>query len=61
MSEFTIKMASFCMERNKLVGSSNFLAWKKNIDLILVENEVNEYVKGFIAKPSQEQAQALLK
>ena len=44
-----------------MVGSSNFLAWKKRIDLILIENEVVEYVKGSISKPSQEQAQALSK
>ena len=57
MSE-SIKMTSFCKESNKLVGSSNFLAWKKRTDLILVENEV---VKGSITKPPKEEAQALAK
>jgi len=44
-----------------LVGTSNYLAWKKRIDLILMENEVIEYVEGSITKPSQEQSQALSK
>lgn len=61
MSESTIKMTSFYKKSNKLVGSSNFLAWKNRIDLILIENEVIEYVKGSISKPSQEQSQALSK
>ena len=29
-----------------LVGSSNFLAWKKKTYLILIENEVIGHVKG---------------
>ena len=44
-----------------MVGTSNFLAWKKKIDLILMEDEIIEYVKGSITKPYQEQAQALSK
>jgi len=54
-------MTSFCKESNKRVGSSNFLEWKKRIDLILIENEVFGHVKGSISKPSQEEAQALSK
>ena len=46
----SIKM-SFCKENNKLVGASNFLAWKKRTDLNLIENEVMEHVKGSITKP----------
>jgi len=42
-SEF-VKM-SFCKENNKLVGASNYLAWKKMTDLNLIENEVMEHVK----------------
>lgn len=61
MSEYTIKITLFCEESNKLVGSSNYLAWKKRIDLILIENEFIEYVKGFIPNPSQEKYQALPK
>lgn len=61
MSESTINMTSFCKESNKLAGSSNFLAWKKRIDFVLVENEFIEYVKGSIPKPSQGKAQALSK
>lgn len=51
-------MTSFCKEDNKLAGTSNYLAWKKRIDLILMENEVIEYVKGSISKPPQAQSQA---
>lgn len=54
-------MTTFCKENNKLVGTLNYLAWKKRIDLILIENEVIEYVKGSITKPPQEQSQALSK
>ena len=49
-------MTSYCKESNKLVGSSNFLAWKKWIDLILVENEVIDHVHGKVSKPSKDQA-----
>ena len=41
------QMTTFCKENNKL-GTLNCLAWKKIIDLILIENEVFEYVKGAI-------------
>lgn len=61
MSESTIKMTLFYKESNKLVGSSNFLSWKKRTDLIIIENEVIRYVKGPILKPPQEEAQALSK
>jgi len=55
-----IKM-SFCKESNKLVGLVNFLAWKKRTNLILIENEVVEHVKGSINKPPKEETQALAK
>lgn len=61
MFESTIKITSVYKESNKLVGSLNFFAWNRRIYLILIENEVIEYVKGSITKPSQEQAQALSK
>ena len=50
---------SFCKERNKSVGASNFLAWKKMTNLNLIENQVMEHDKGSITKPSKEYAQAL--
>jgi hypothetical protein len=56
----SVKM-SFCKESNKLVGASNYLAWKKRTDLNLIENEVMEHVKGSITKPRKEDAQALAK
>ena len=43
-----------------MVGTNNFLAWKKRIDL-LKENELLEHVKGNIAIPAKEQTQALAK
>ena len=44
-----------------MVGLSNFLAWKKRTDLILIENEVVEHVKESITKPPKEEAQPLAK
>ena len=61
MTGSTIKMTSFCKESNKLVASSNFLAWKKRTDLILIENEVIDHVKGFIVELPKEEAQARTK
>ena len=48
----------FCKESNKLVGVSNFLAWKKRKDLNLIENEVMDYIKGSTTRPSKEDTQA---
>ena len=47
-------MATFRKERNKLIRSTNFLAWKKRIDLALTENEVMEYVLGEVVVPDKE-------
>ena len=49
----------FYKESNKLVGASNYLAWKKRTNLNLIENEVMEHVKRSITKPKEEDAQAL--
>jgi len=57
----SVKITSFCKDNNKWVGSSNFLAWKKRIDLILIENEVVKHVMGSITKPPKEESQALAK
>lgn len=46
-------MTSFCKLINKFVGSSNFLAWKRRIDLVLKENEVIDYVNVKVSKPSE--------
>lgn len=59
MSEFVKKY--FCKERNKLVGASNYIAWKKRENLNIIENEVMDQIKGSITKPSKEYAQALAK
>jgi len=58
-SEYT--SMHFCNEINKLVGTNNFLAWKKRTYLLLKENEFLEHVKGDITIPSKEQTQALAK
>jgi len=52
-------MTTFCKESNKLVGSTNFLAWKKRIDLVLIENEVMEYIHGEVTQPDKEKTQEL--
>ena len=52
---------SFCKEKKKLVGASNFLVWKKRTDLNLIENEVMEHVKGTTTKPPKEYAEALVR
>lgn len=52
-------MNSFCKESKKFVGSTNFLAWKKRINLVLIENEFMEYVLGKFAKPDKEKTQEL--
>lgn len=58
-SEYTLM--SFCKESNKLVGTNNFLAWKKRTDLLLKENELLEHIKGNITIPAKGQTQALAK
>jgi len=44
---------SFCKESNKLVGTTNFLVWKKSTDLPLKENELLDYVKGSVTVPAK--------
>lgn len=44
-----------------LVGSSNFLAWKKRTYLILIENEVIRHIKGSIVEAPKEEVEALAK
>ena len=54
----SIKM-SFYKQSNKLVGASNYIAWKKRIDLDLIENKVMDHVKGSTTKLGEEDAQGL--
>lgn len=49
-------MNSFCKEIYKLVGSSNILAWKRRIDIVLKENEVIDHINGKVSKPYKGQA-----
>ena len=44
---------TYCKESNKLVGSSNFSAWKKRTDLNLIEVEVMVYIEGSTIQPSK--------
>lgn len=59
MSTFESVKMYFCKESNKLVGTSNFLAWMKRTALNLIGNEFMEHVKGSITNPPKEDAQAL--
>ena len=43
-----------CKESNKLVGSSNFSAWKKRTYLNLIEDEVMDYIEISTIQPSKE-------
>ena len=61
MSPSECKSMYFFKERNKLVGTNNFLAWKKRNDLLLKENDLLEHVKWNITIPAKEQTQALAK
>lgn len=47
-------MDAFCKEINKLVGSSNFLGWKKRIHLVLTKNKVMEYDFGEVTQTKRE-------
>ena len=44
-----------------MVGTNNFLTWKKRTNLLLKENELPELVKGNITTPAKEKTQALAK
>jgi len=48
-------MTSCFKENHKLVGISNFLAWKRRIGIVLKVNEVIDRVHGNVSKPSEEQ------
>jgi len=49
-------MTSCFKENQKLVGVSNFLVWKRRIDIVLEVNEVIDHVHGKVSKPSEEEA-----
>ena len=49
-------MTSCFKENHKLVGISNFLVWKRRMDIVLEVNEVIDHVHGKVSKPSKEQA-----
>lgn len=61
MSQSSNLMTSFCKEGNKLDGSSNFQAWNKIIDLVLIENEVIDYVLGKVTEPKKDKILQLAK
>lgn len=49
-------MTSSCKEIYKLVRSSNILAWKRRIDIVLEESEVIDHINGKVSKPTEGQA-----
>ena len=61
MSQLIDQITTFFKEINKLVGSTNFLAWNKRIELVHTENEVMEYVLGEFIVPDKEKNQELAK
>lgn len=50
-------MEYICKERNKSKGTSNFKAWKKIIDLVLIENYVMKFVEGKVPNSNENSAQ----
>ena len=58
MTSFEFVKMTYYKESNKLVGSSNFRAWKKRTDLKLIENEAMIYIKGTVTQHSKEDAPA---
>jgi len=48
-------MTYFYKEIYKLGGSSNFLAWKGRIDIVLEECEVINHISGKVSKPFEGQ------
>ena len=56
----SVKMP-YCKESNKLAWSSNFSAWKKRMDLNLIEDEFMGYIEGSIIQPSKEYAPSHVK
>ena len=51
MTSFESVKMTYCKESNKLVGSSNFSAWKKRTDLNLIKDEFMGYIKGYTTQP----------
>ena len=49
------------MENKKLVGLSNFNAWKKRTDVKLIENEVMGFKEGSTIQPPKEDILAYMK
>lgn len=54
-------MRFVCKGGNKLDGASNFKAWKKIIDLVLIEDEVMGFVLGKVPELDKNNAQAMEK
>ena len=61
MSTYEHVKMFFCKESNKLIKASNYLAWKKRMNMSLIEKEVMEHVKGTITKPGSKDSQAISK
>lgn len=51
-------MSNTIKGENKLEGASNYMTWKKRIDLILKKNNIVDLVKGKVKKPTEESSDA---
>jgi len=54
MYESIAHKGTFYNERNNLVSSTNFLAWKKRNDLTLTKYGVREYVLDEVTESSKD-------
>ena len=43
--------SSFCKDYEKLGDSSNFLAWKIRLEIIVDNNDILEYIQGKVLEP----------
>ena len=58
MSSSESVKSTFYKKATNCLGLQNFIAWKKRTYLNLIENEVMDYIKGSVTKPSKEDTQA---
>ena len=52
---------TYCLESNKLVGLSNFNAWKKRTNMKLIENKVMGFIEGSTTQHPNEDILAYIK
>lgn len=54
-------MGSYTKTKNKFEGVTNFRVWKKRIDLILLENDILDHLKGKVIEPQDNEGKARYK